>query len=102
MKTILAIMGIMVAAFLLTTTIENGYALTQTNTQNNKQVAVCEQKNKAGKQAGFIVKQKNDCDIKQKNFQKAENEAKCKWADCDTHVKVIKKKDNRKWDSSVH
>ena len=95
MKTILAIMGIFVAAFLVTTTIENGYALTQTNTQNNKQFGVCEQENKADKQAGFIVGQKNDCDLKQKNFQKAENEAKCKWASCDTDVKVIKKKDNR-------
>ena len=35
MKTILAIMGIMVAAFLLTTTLEGANALTQTN--NSKQ-----------------------------------------------------------------
>ncbi len=102
MKTILAIMGIMVAAFLLTTTLEGANALTQTNTQNSKQIAACEQENKVDKQAGFVNKVSNDCDIKQKNFQKADNDADCKYADCDTHVKVIKKKDNRKWDSSIH
>jgi hypothetical protein len=92
MKTILAIMGIMVAAFLVTTTLEGASALTQTNTQNAKQIAGCEQKNKTGKLAAFVAKQSNDCDIKQKQNQKADNDAKCILADCDTHIKVIKKK----------
>lgn len=89
-------MGIMVAAFLVTTTLEGAYALTLTNNQDSKQIAACEQKNKGGKQAAFINKQENDCDIKQKNYQKADNDAKCILADCDTHIKILKKKhDNR-------
>ena len=96
MKTILAMMGILVAAFLLTTTLEGAYALTQTINQKSVQVQNADQK--VNKQAGLVNKGNENYNTAKTN-QKADNDADCKYSDCDTHVKVIKKKDDRKWDS---
>ena len=82
MKTILAIMGILVAAFVLTTTLEGAYALKQENEQKAIQVQDNDQDNKAKNQAGFLNNQINKNDQDQKSFQKADNTAKCNFAVC--------------------
>ena len=82
MKTILAIMGVLVAAFVLTMTLEGAYALKQENEQKAVQLQKANQGANDVKQAGFANKNGNDLKQDQKTFQKSDNWAKCTFAFC--------------------
>ena len=73
-------MGVFVATFVLTATLGHAYALKQENEQKAIQLQKMVQDSSGSKQAGIVNKNGNVGDQDNKSFQKANNWAKCTFA----------------------